>query len=193
MGGFLRGRLIDFRLASALYLVLGAVLALWPGTVGILLCRVLGGVLLLCGVVLAGGCLLRDRGLNGLRLELVFGVIAGGIGLFFLLRPWSVLSLLPTLLGLYVVVDSIAALVRSARLYRLEYRRWWVSMLLAALGVLMGGALMLRPFGAVRMLIRFMGLVFLYLGVSDLWSLYKLEPLTQEARRNSPMDEDPWG
>lgn len=191
MRRFLQNIQINFLLASILYMALGVVLILRPGFTGILLCRLLGAGLLLYGVCALGGYLLRSRELEAFRLELFFGVVAAALGLFFLLNPVAILSILPTILGVYVVIDSLVALQRAVRLYRLEYRRWWASLLLALLGVVLGVLLVLRPFGATELLIRFIGAVFLYLGISDLWSLRKLSALMRDLRERAPIEIDP--
>ena len=191
MRRFLQNIQLNFLLASVLYIVLGVVLILRPGFTGILLCRLLGGGLLLYGLFALGGYLIRSREMEAFRLELFFGVVAAALGLFFLLNPTAILSILPTILGVYVVIDSLVALQRAMRLYRMEYPRWWASLLMALLGVLLGVLLVVRPFGATRLLIRFIGVVFVYLGISDLWSLRKLSALIRDLRERAPIEIDP--
>lgn len=191
MRHFLKNMQLNFLLASVLYILLGIVLIIWPGFTGVLLCRLLGGGLLLYGLFALVGYLLQSRDANAFRLEFFFGVIAAALGLFFLLNPKVVLSLLPTLLGLYVAIDSLVALQRALRLYRLGYVRWWASLLLALVGVALGVLLVVRPFGATQLLIRFIGGVFFYLGISDLWSLRKLSTLIRDLEKNTPIEMDP--
>lgn len=191
MWEYLKNFKLNFILASVLYLILGIVLVLWPAASSLALCRLLGGALLLYGLFNLVGVLIRDSGMGAFRLELFLGVVATGVGIFFLLQPMLVLSFLPIVMGVYVMMDSVVALKRTLELYRMEYHRWWLSLLLAIVGVVLGLVLVLRPFSVTTVFFRVVGVVFLYLGVSDLWSLWRVNALVRERRRQHPIDVDP--
>lgn len=191
MWEYLKNFKLNFILASVLYLILGIVLVLWPAASSLALCRLLGGALLLYGLFNLVGVLIRDSGMGAFRLELFLGVVATGVGIFFLLQPVLVLSFLPIVMGVYVMMDSAVALKRTLELYRMEYHRWWLSLLLAIVGVVLGLVLVLRPFSVTTVFFRVVGVVFLYLGVSDLWSLWRVNALVRERRRQHPIDVDP--
>lgn len=182
---------VSFLLASVLYVILGLVLLIWPGVGGVALCRLLGAALLLYGLVTIVGFLLRDREMGGFRLELLFGIIAAATGLFFLLQPLAVFSILSMVMGVYVIIDSLVALNRVRALYRMEYPYWWVSLLLTILGVVLGAVLLWRPFVAAEAVAMLIGAVFLFLGLADLWSIWKLSRLTNALRETLPIEVDP--
>lgn len=182
---------VSFLLASVLYVILGLVLLIWPGVGGVALCRLLGAALLLYGLVTIVGFLLRDREMSGFRLELLFGIIAAATGLFFLLQPLAVFSILSMVMGVYVIIDSLVALNRVRALYRMEYPYWWVSLLLTILGVVLGAVLLWRPFVAAEAVAMLIGAVFLFLGLADLWSIWKLSRLTNALRETLPIEVDP--
>lgn len=181
---------LNFILASVLYVVLGLVLLIWPGASGVLLCRFLGSALLLYGLFSIVGFFIRDR-MGAFRLELFFGIVAAAVGAFFLIWPMTVLSILPVIIGIYVIVDSLVALKRATELHRLGYSYWWASLLLALVGVVLGVILLMRPFSAAEAVFMLIGGVFLYLGCSDLWSLYKVSRLTHEMHKPNPIVVDP--
>ncbi|MBM6871057.1 DUF308 domain-containing protein [Pseudoflavonifractor phocaeensis] len=191
MWAYLKNLKLNFILASVFYLILGVVLVVWPATSSLVLCRLLGGALLLYGLFNLVGFLVRDSGMGAFRLELFLGVVATGVGIFFLVQPKLVLSFLPIVMGVYVVMDSAVALKRTLELYRMEYPRWWLSLLLAVVGIILGLVLVLRPFSATTVFFRMVGVVFLYLGVSDFWSLWRVNALARELRKRRPIDVDP--
>lgn len=191
MREYLKNLKLNFILASILYLILGIVLVIWPAASSLVLCRLLGGALLLYGLFNLVGFWVRDTGMGAFRLELFLGVVATGVGVFFLLQPVMVLSFLPIVMGVYVMMDSAVALKRTVELYRMEYPRWWLSLVLAVIGLLLGLALVLRPFSATTVFFRVVGVVFLYLGVSDLWSLWRVNALARALRERRPIDVDP--
>ena len=182
---------LNFILASILYLLLGLVLLIWPAASSLALCRLLGAALLLYGLFNLVGFFLRDSGMGAFRLELFLGVIATGVGIFFLVQSRLVLSFLPIVMGVYVVIDSAVALKRTLELYRMEYHRWWLSLVLALVGIVLGLVLVLRPFAVTTAFFRLVGVVFLYLGISDFWSLWRVSSLVRDLRNKGTIDVDP--
>lgn len=188
---YIKNLKLNFILASVLYCVLGLVLLIWPAASSLALCRILGGALLLYGLFNLVGFFLRDSGMGAFRLELFLGVVATGVGIFFLVQPRLVLSFLPIVMGVYVVIDSAVALKRTLELYRMEYHRWWLSLVLALVGIVLGLVLVLRPFAVTTAFFRLVGVVFLYLGISDFWSLWRVSSLVRELREKGAIDVDP--
>ena len=188
---YIKNLKLNFILASILYLVLGLVLLIWPAASSLALCRLLGAALLLYGLFNLVGFFLRDSGMGAFRLELFLGVVATGVGIFFLVQPRLVLSFLPIVMGVYVVIDSAVALKRTLELYRMEYHRWWLSLVLALVGIVLGLVLVFRPFAVTTTSFRLVGVVFLYLGISDFWSLWRVTSLVRDLRKNGAIDVDP--
>ena len=188
---YIKNLKLNFILASILYLVLGLVLLIWPAASSLALCRLLGAALLLYGLFNLVGFFLRDSGMGAFRLELFLGVVATGVGIFFLVQPRLVLSFLPIVMGVYVVIDSAVALKHTLELYRMEYHRWWLSLVLALVGIVLGLVLVFRPFAVTTTFFRLVGVVFLYLGISDFWSLWRVTSLVRDLRKNGAIDVDP--
>ena len=188
---YIKNLKLNFILASILYLVLGLVLLIWPAASSLALCRLLGAALLLYGLFNLVGFFLRDSGMGAFRLELFLGVVATGVGIFFLVQPRLVLSFLPIVMGVYVVIDSAVALKRTLELYRMEYHRWWLSLVLALVGIVLGLVLVFRPFAVTTTFFRLVGVAFLYLGISDFWSLWRVTSLVRDLRKNGAIDVDP--
>lgn len=103
---------VSFLLAAILYVILGLVLLLWPGVSAVVFCYAFGGVLLAYGVVTVVSFFLRDSRQGSFVFELLLGIIAAALGLLFLLRPAIVATILPVILGLFIVVDGLVNLKR---------------------------------------------------------------------------------
>ncbi|MCI8478236.1 MAG: hypothetical protein HFE97_07800 [Oscillospiraceae bacterium] len=191
MREFLKSMKITFLLAAILYVLLGLVLLVWTDTTLAVLCTVFGSVLLVYGAVTIVGFFLHDSALGTFRLELLLGILAGALGVLFLLRPVFLLSIVPVILGVYIAIDSLVNLKRALELYRLEYPRWWTALLLAVLGAVLGGVILLNPFQTQILLFQIIGVSFIYTGLSDLWVLFKISRLTKELRKRAPIQVDP--
>ena len=172
---------VSFLLAAILYVILGLVLLLWPGVSAVVFCYAFGGVLLAYGVVTVVSFFLRDSRQGSFVFELLLGIIAAALGLLFLLRPAIVATILPVILGLFIVVDGLVNLKRALELRRMAYVRWNIPLWLSVGSVALGAFIVFQPLGAVL----------IYEGVSDLWTIFRVTQWTKEYRKTHPVDVDP--
>ena len=113
MREFFHNMKLSFLLAAVLYIVLGLILLIWPGVSATVFCYAFGGILLIYGVVTIVSFFLRDSRQGSFVFELFLGIVAAALGLLFLLRPVIVASVLPVILGLFIVVDGLVNLKRA--------------------------------------------------------------------------------
>ena len=151
-------------LLALLYIVLGVVLILFPATSLNLACLLIGAVTLLYGVVRIFGYTRAEEG-EASRLELAFGIVLAALGVFLLVCPQLLVSLIPIALG------SFSAIKRSLEWKALGFSRWWVSFLVSLVLTLFGLVMILRPFTLVANLVVFIGVGFLFDGVFTLVQL----------------------
>lgn len=163
--------------ASAVYILLGLLLLVFPGLSANLFCTVIGLLLLAYGGVTIASFFIRQGGSFGLQGELIFGVLSALLGLFFLLRRGIILSILPSLLGLYILVDGLVNLKRTLDMRALQYGGWKAGLVFSIISLLLGGIILWNPFATQLLLIRIIGGSFLYQGISDLWANLTLNQL----------------
>lgn len=171
----------SFLIASVVYLILGLVLLLWPGLTSALFCKVAGLLLLLYGLITCASFFLNHGADNGLQAELILGVVAAALGIFCLARPSAILSVLPVIVGLYVFIDALVNLKRALDMRRCGYARWTVCLVSSIVSLALGGLILVNPFKVVELLFRIVGAVFIFQGVSDLWSIFTLGKLLKDA------------
>ena len=120
---------------AAACIALGVVLLVHPGFTGIVICRAAGVLALVFGAARVLSAL-RERDLMGwVRLDLMIGVVLLAFGIFTLVQPEAILSILPIVLGIYLLTECAGKIQRALALKRLGYVRWWSVL---ALGVLAG-------------------------------------------------------
>lgn len=164
----------SFIVAALIYVALGVVLLVWPGATTAALCTLLGVFLLGYGAFQVIGFFLRTEDVSwgwGV-MDLVVGIAALGFGIFALMRPDVVLAILPTVLGCAVIVDSCILLKRSFQLRSLGMERWWIALLLASVNILFGVVVIFNPFASMELLVRIIGGVLIYEGISDLITVH---------------------
>ena len=191
MREFLKNMKVSFLLASVLYIALGLVLLIWPGISRDLICLSFGLLLLIYGIITIISFFVHDSRLGTFRFELILGIVAAAAGLLFLIKPEFVKSVIPVVLGIYIIIDALLNLKRSLELHSLQYGRWWVIQVLSLVSVALGVLILFRPGMTADVLIMVIGGVFVYNGLSDLWSIFKISRITKEYRKNNPIIIDP--
>ena len=148
---------------SILYTILGLVLIIAPGKALRLACFLIGAVTVWYGLSKIIACR-RD----GQPFDLSLGVVLLALGLFLLISPQFIVSIVPVALGIYILVDSVSAIKRAQDMKALGFDKWWASLLAALALMAFGVVIILNPFGAVETLIVFVGIGFVLDGVSTL-------------------------
>ena len=186
MREFFHNMKLSFLLAAVLYVILGLVLLIWPGVSATVFCYAFGGILLIYGMVAIVSFFLRDSWQGSFVFELFLGIVAAA-----LLRPVIVASVLPVILGLFIVVDGLVNLKRALELRRMLYLRWTVPLALSAGSAVLGLVIVFQPFLAAEALVMLIGAVLIYEGLSDLWTIFRVSQWTKEYRKHHPVDVDP--
>ena len=172
--------------AAGLYLVLGLVLLFIPGLTTALFCAAVGGLLLLYGVITIVSFFVH-RGSSAsftFQAELILGILSAIVGGFFLTHSNFIISIIPAILGLYVVIDGLVNLKRGLDMRALGYAGWTATLVMSAVSLALGGLILWDPFDTGLLLWRIIGGAFLYLGLSDLWSIYTLNRLIRRAQQD---------
>ena len=152
--------------ANLLLIVLGLLfLFLAPGSKKRALS--IGAVTLIYGVVRIVA-FVRDGGEASGRFDLFVGVLLAALGIFLLVCPQVIVSLIPIALGIYIIVDSVSAVKKALDLKALGFEHWWVSFLVALALLILGAVMVVRPLAAASVPVVFIGIVFLFDGVSTL-------------------------
>ena len=154
-------------LTSILYTALGLILMLFPGSALKLACGLIGLVTLGYGVARALSYW-RGGGEYAQRFDLFLGVLLVILGVFLLVTPGLLVSLIPVALGVYILVDSVSAIKRALDMKALGFDRWWISFTAALVLAIFGAVMVLRPFKTVETLVVFIGVGFVFDGVYTL-------------------------
>ena len=177
---------IVFAGVSGLFCALGLALLLWPETAAGL-CVLLGAAVIACGAVKLMGYFSDDLYRLAFQFDLAAGLLTIVVGLLLLLRPWDVLALLPVLLGLFILADSVLRLQTSIDARHFGMKKWWLLLLFSVCGAALGTALLLRPFQSTRALVRLTGLTLAADGAENLLAgLYTIKV----PRRSGPGERD---
>ena len=154
---------------SVLMAVFGLILILYPGATVTTLITMLG-----IGLAVAGAFMLtswyRHRTFPAVDyVSCGTGLAALLGGIFVLSSPQFLKDLAPTLVGIGILVTGLLNLIKSLDQRKLAQSYWKVSAILAAVTIILGVVLISRASYFMDMMVRVVGVMLVYNGVSSLW------------------------
>lgn len=160
-----------FIIMSILYIVLGITLISRPELSVMVICKSFGTIALIVGIIRIIGFYRRNVYGSLLHLDMVHGLLCIILGSFMLIAPKVVISVLPVLLGIVIIIDSVLRFQMAFDLKRLQHEKWWMHLSLAIVTVVLGTLLLFNPFAGGIVLTRFIGITLTVDGVVNLWGI----------------------
>lgn len=150
---------------SIISLVFGILLILWPQASLEIACKLIGFLILIIGAVLILQYFRKSAGFAA--ASLVGGILTVLIGLWLLIRPDVLIAVIPTIIGIVILLDGIFNLAETVQIGH-SSGNWGLSLFLAVLTILAALLLIIKPLGIARFIVRMLGIVITYNGISDL-------------------------
>jgi uncharacterized membrane protein HdeD (DUF308 family) len=160
-----------FIIMSILYVLLGITLIARPELSALVICKLFGTIALIVGIIRIIGFYRRNDYGSLLRVDMVHGLLCIILGSFMLIAPKVVISVLPVMLGIVIIIDSILRFQMAFDLKRLQYEKWWMHLSLAIITVVLGAMLLFNPFAGGIVLTRFIGITLTIDGAVNLWGI----------------------
>lgn len=164
----------NYTLSAIVCVIIGLVLVIWPGTSTQVVCKVLGGVLLVYGALQIILYLCAREKTFYHQGMLVLGIIFAVIGAWILLKPEMIIAAVPVIMGIIIIAHGLHNTVQAIKLKSMSYEKWWLALLLGILTVILGGVLVYNPFTVVDTVVRIIGAFLVYDGLSDMWIISRL-------------------
>jgi len=162
-----------FKLPSTLvtsiaWVIIGIILLIYPGESLDLICRIAGLLVFAAGVAETAISAVGVRNIPQF-VSVPIGVIIILLGLFVIIRPDLLASVLPFVVGIILLIHSVTSFVSSIQLAASKYSYWWIAMLLALGGIALGVVLVLNAHEAAAFTTRIVGIFLIYSGISGIW------------------------
>ena len=164
MGNIFREQRRSSIVMAVLTLLLGLLLVLAPNRSIRLLCTVLGAAMLVAGLIYLFTWLAKRR--DGFPAWfLIPGLILAALGLWLLTSPGSVIVLIQFSVAAVLIFHGVIDLQGAVSL---------ADLVLAVLTVVLGGVVLLNPFGTMEAMTMLIGASLVYDGASDLYLIYRV-------------------
>ncbi len=161
----------SYIIVSLISIAIGVVLFMFPAMSLKVVCGIFGAVILLFGLLKIFLYIKnKEIGFVG-QFGLIVGILFSVIGVFLLLSPNIIVSILPIIIGIYIVIDSFQNFKQALDLYKAEYAKWWVMMVLAFVLAVLGVVIILNPFKTAAVGVMYVGGIFIFNGISNIFSV----------------------
>ncbi len=182
MREFLKRTKLNIVLISVLLIVVGVMLVVNPEFAAVTICRILGWILLISGVVSVITYFVNKDFEFG-QFDLFVGLIETALGVFVVLRPESVVALLTVLLGAVLLLHGFLDIQDCVQAKRCGYARWWLILLLGIATVALGALIIWNPFTTNAVLMIVSGLSLIFDGVSDIVIVSRISKIVRQIDR----------
>ena len=158
----------NYFINAVIMVILGIVLVIWPHILGVMLCYLLGGALIVMGDFQLISFLRGERLGFYNKFVMMMGIVLVLLGIWICAQPRIVLSIIPVVVGIIVLIHGLMDIQYTLDIKKAGSEKWWIALIAAALTLIVGLLLMLNPFTAYEITMVLLGVAMLYDGGSDL-------------------------
>ena len=167
----------SYILVSALYVVLGIVLCVWPNTSLKMICYGLGFVMVVLGITYGIIYFTKENLAGFLQMDLVIGIICLAFGVFILLNPTFLATVLPFAMGIILLLGAVV------KMRRLKFEKWSGVLICALVIIVLGIVLLCNPFKKESYMVLYIGLCLILDGITNLVSLIFIQMRVKKLAR----------
>lgn len=176
-----------YLLLTLAVMAFGICLMIWPDISAEILCYALGVILLVVGIMRIVCYFQRGISVLWHRYELPLGLLDALVGIYFFSHPANVLLILPIVVGIIIIVDSVFHLQTALELRGIGAKRWWLILTFAIVSILVAIGLIRNPFEGSMTLMVYLGIC---LVIDSIQSLYYIHQVAKDVRRLAPIEAD---
>jgi len=164
-----------------LYVILGLILLISPEFTSKFVCYLFGMILIVFGITLIFSFIsISFTFFRGFTT--VLGILIAAAGLFIMIHPAFIISLIPLGVGIYLFINSIFKLQNSLLLKKNNYRNWLSVFLFAAVMIVLSLILIMNAFEIATTLIRIIGLFLIANSIFDVWTIRRVSKKPDESK-----------
>ena len=152
-------------LSAVMTILFGVFLILYPTSLPFLICRIIGAVLIVMGIVGFISFLVSD---GYQRLFVIGALIIIVIGIWFITHPASVVSLIPIIVGILMIYHGIGDLSLWSNARTVDLPHQAAYLIAAIVSIALGVFCIVSALKVVELGMILIGLFLIYDGVSDL-------------------------
>jgi len=154
---------------SALYILMGIALLIWPAKSRLWICYAAGAAGILYGIIRIVMYFTRKDAGSKFQFGAAIGLAAIVFGAILVFRSAALTAIFAMVAGAVIVVDSIVKLQMALNLLRMGGGKWPVSGFFALVMLLFGAMLLFDPFKGVELSMILSGIALVLTGATGIW------------------------
>ena len=160
-------------ICSIALIALGLLLIIKSEATIITISYIIGGILIAIGALAEVNYFKEHKYANNVEdLDVVYGIISIILGIIVIKNPEAIASILPLVIGVLIIANSVVKLQYSLELRREENDLWVSTLVLSIIMVICGVLLVFNPFKGAVFLTRIVGIFILVYAILDLVSTF---------------------
>lgn len=156
---------------SALYVLLGLFLILWPKTIVTTVVYLVAAFVCVHGALDLFSYFRSRKSVEYASNSLIGGIFFLFLGILMFIFPKQVAGMISILLGLIIILSSIMNMLRAMDFKKTGGTGWLLPLLISVVIMLAGILIIINPFSTPAVLTIFSGILLIVTGVSDLIAL----------------------
>lgn len=182
MREFLKRAKADYLLSSVLCIVLGIIFVVWKGGVIDVIGTILSVAMIIVGIIYLGSFILS---LATFGASTIVGILVLAVGIWFLIQPSLIVSLVPVILGVGLVFHGIRAVTEAVNAKKYGYEKWGMDLVFAIICLVCGLVCVFCPLGVLKQFIMLVGIVLIINGALNLWIVVTATRAARDYRRRT--------
>ncbi|MDE6363087.1 MAG: DUF308 domain-containing protein [Lachnospiraceae bacterium] len=158
----------NYFINAVIMVLLGLVLVIWPHILGVMLCYLLGGALIVMGIFQLISFLRGERLGFYNKFVMMMGIVLVLLGIWICTQPHIVLSIIPVVVGIIMLFHGLMDIQYTLDIKKAGSEKWWIALIAAILTLVVGLLLVFNPFTVYEITMVLLGIAMLYDGGSDL-------------------------
>ena len=142
---------------SIVYIVVGLIMLLNPSFISDAVNYVIGILVIVYGVIYSISLYQKKEIEMYGKFDFLAGIICISFGLFLILNPDTLGSLIPFCAGVIILMDAIRFIINSIKLKKLNYRSWVINLIVGLVFLVFAIIIMVKAKDISLLLIRFIG------------------------------------
>lgn len=174
MKSILKQAKLNFILMAIVYIVFGLMFMIRPDTTNRLIVLVLGIIIALFGISKIIAHIQSEISQRYESFNLGTGIITLLIGLYFLIKPETIVSILGVILGFSLFFHGAINIQHAFNLKGMGYGRWWASAIFGIIAICFGFYGVMNPTAISPAFSIVIGSGMIISGITDIFMIYKI-------------------
>jgi len=172
---------------SIIFILIGAFLLARPDDAIHLVSYALGIILLLWGLISMVQFFTDKESQNYLEFGFIVGVFVFIFGIIILIKPNTIASIIPLLLGIWMLINGVTKLSYALTLNKNKNAAG--SIIISILIVILGILLIFNPFAGAKTLVQILGILIIIYSVLDLAECFAIKKIVKKDEKENQIIE----